>query len=250
MQQLKNFADNRLVSGCVYCGGIPETREHVPSKVFLDAPLPENLPVVGACRKCNNGFSSDEEYVACLLEAAIAGSASPSDIRREKVSGVLERTPKLQKKLESAKYIKDGETYFSVEGERIKRIIIKLAQGHAAYELSLICKNEPSSVWWHPIDLMDKELRDDFESDRFAYVLSELGSRNSQRILVVDTKMVSQENKELHIPIFINPWIDVQEGRYRYFVDDSSDDIVVRFVIGEYLACEVIWSDCLNSPED
>lgn len=97
MQQLNNNADNRLVSGCVYCGGIPETREHVPSKVFLDAPLPENLSVVGACRKCNNGFSSDEEYVACLLEAAIAGSASPSDVRREKVSGILERTPKLQK---------------------------------------------------------------------------------------------------------------------------------------------------------
>ncbi|PVB76066.1 hypothetical protein CUR65_10480 [Salmonella enterica subsp. enterica serovar Legon] len=89
---------------------------------------------------------------------------------------------------------------------------------------------------------MDKKLRDDFESDRFAYILSEVGSRNSQKILVIDTKMVSQENKELHIPIFITPWIDVQEGRYRYFVDDSSDDIVVKFVIGEYLACEVIWS--------
>ncbi|MDN2606904.1 hypothetical protein OB917_27830 [Klebsiella variicola] len=112
MQQLNNNADNRLVSGCVYCGGIPETREHVPSKVFLDAPLPENLSVVGACRKCNNGFSSDEEYVACLLEAAIAGSASPSDVRREKVSGILERTPKLQKKVRNCEIYKRWRNLF------------------------------------------------------------------------------------------------------------------------------------------
>lgn len=36
-------------------------------------------------------------------------------------------------------------------------------------------------------------------------------------------------------------WIVVQPGRYRYvaFVDDT---VVVRMVLSEYLACEVIWS--------
>jgi hypothetical protein len=43
MEQLKSYADNRLVNGCVYCGGPEETRDHVPSRVFLDPPYPENL---------------------------------------------------------------------------------------------------------------------------------------------------------------------------------------------------------------
>lgn len=65
MDQLHNYADNRLVVGCIYCGGRDDTKEHVPSRVLLDEPLPENLPVVYACRSCNNGYSKVEEYFAC-----------------------------------------------------------------------------------------------------------------------------------------------------------------------------------------
>ena len=53
VDQLRNFADSRLIAGCVYCAGVNDTRDHVPSRVFLDSPLPENLPVVPACRACN-----------------------------------------------------------------------------------------------------------------------------------------------------------------------------------------------------
>lgn len=36
-------------------------------------------------------------------------------------------------------------------------------------------------------------------------------------------------------------WIDVQVGQYRYLaVADQA--IMIRFVVGEYLACEVIWN--------
>src|SRR5438105_2056850 len=35
MDQLKSYADDRLINGCVYCGGPEETRDHVPSRVFL-----------------------------------------------------------------------------------------------------------------------------------------------------------------------------------------------------------------------
>lgn len=46
-------------------------------------------------------------------------------------------------------------------------------------------------------------------------------------------------------------WIEVQEGRYRYFVI-AEGDVMVRSVISEYLACEVIWSDdgALEETED
>ena len=46
---------------CIYCGSIADTREHVPSKVFLNKPISDDeLPTLPACQKCNNGFSSDE----------------------------------------------------------------------------------------------------------------------------------------------------------------------------------------------
>lgn len=72
------FVDERLKGSCVYCGGPPETVDHVPSRVFLDDPLPENLPVVEACRECNGGFSLDEEYLACLLECVMTGTTDES----------------------------------------------------------------------------------------------------------------------------------------------------------------------------
>ena len=41
---------------CIYCGAKSDSREHCPSKVFLSKPYPDNLPVLPACIKCNNGF--------------------------------------------------------------------------------------------------------------------------------------------------------------------------------------------------
>ena len=68
MQQLRCYGDDRNKGFCVHCGGPSETVDHVPSKVLLDEPYPENLMAASACRKCNNDFSIDEEYLACLLE--------------------------------------------------------------------------------------------------------------------------------------------------------------------------------------
>ena len=84
------FVDQRLTGMCVYCGGTPNTRDHVPSIVFLDEPLPRDLPVVDACEKCNNGFSIHEQYLACLLECAIHGSVEPEHVKRDKVKNLSE----------------------------------------------------------------------------------------------------------------------------------------------------------------
>lgn len=81
--------DKRLLKSCIYCGGSPDTRDHVPSKVFLDKPYPDNLPVVACCLDCNRSFSLDEEYVACFIECVIAGSTSPDAIQRERISRKL-----------------------------------------------------------------------------------------------------------------------------------------------------------------
>ena len=79
------FVDERHGGICVYCGGKPTTRDHVPSKVLLDEPFPPDLPVVEACEVCNNGFSLDEQYLACLVEAIMCGTADATLIRRDKI---------------------------------------------------------------------------------------------------------------------------------------------------------------------
>jgi hypothetical protein len=37
-------------------------------------------------------------------------------------------------------------------------------------------------------------------------------------------------------------WIGVQPGQYRYFAV-AEGAVMVRFVLGEYLACEAIWGE-------
>jgi hypothetical protein len=241
VDQLKNFADERLIVGCIYCGGPEDTREHVPSRVFLDVPLPENLPVVVACRACNNGFSLDEEYLACLVESVIAGSADPERIRRPSVANILRRTPALCARLEAAKTCEHGQTQFAIEPERVKNVVVKLARGHAAFELSQPCKDEPASVWWKPLALMDEEQRDEFESSHVVESYGEIGSRGMQRLLVAQFTLQSDSGETRMAGLVVNDWMDVQEGRYRYHAIDYGDAIRIKLVIGEYLACEVVW---------
>lgn len=241
MKHLDNFADYRLIVGCIYCSGEPETREHVPSRVFLDAPLPENLPIVGACRSCNNGFSLDEEYLACLVESVIAGSANPEKINRPNVANILRRTPSLRAKIESARITVNGQPQFNIEAERVKNVVVKLARGHAAFELSQPCKNEPVSVWWRPLAIMDKAQRDDFEACHVTQVYGEIGSRGMQRLLIAQFTLQSQNDETKTVDLVINDWVEVQEGRYRYHAIDDGKAVIIKLVISEYLACEVIW---------
>ena len=52
---------------CVYCGDKADTREHCPSRAFLNKPYPTDLPTVPACKHCNNGFSADERYTSAYI---------------------------------------------------------------------------------------------------------------------------------------------------------------------------------------
>ena len=83
------FVDERLLGRCVYCGSVPDTRDHVPSKILLDDPLPANLAVVEACIERNRGVSLDEEYLACFLECALVGSSEVDRVRPDKGQACL-----------------------------------------------------------------------------------------------------------------------------------------------------------------
>ncbi len=216
--------DERLVGICAYCGGVPSTRDHVPSRVLLDEPFPPNLPVVEACEPCNASFSSSELYVASLIECVLAGSADPRTFGRPKIAERLAQEPSLASMLEAS--YRPGEfPCWQPDQRRLDQVILKLAQGHAAWELTLPAMDEPESLRCFPIVLMSASQLAAFEMPPSAPLLPELGSRAFYDVL---------KSK----PGF--GWRVVQEGRYRYCVDQD-EGVGVRIVLSEYLACMVTW---------
>jgi hypothetical protein len=121
------FVDERCTGMCAYCGGEPSTRDHVPSRVLLDEPYPPELPVVDACIKCNNGFSSDEAYVACFLECVLAGSTEPGRIGRPKISRLLKKEPALRVRIaQCVSQDESGRLVWKPEDARFRTVILKL----------------------------------------------------------------------------------------------------------------------------
>jgi hypothetical protein len=136
VEQIRPLGDERQLAGCVYCGARSTTRNHVPSEILLSKPFPENLPVVLACNDCNQGFSGDEAYIADLIECARVGSADPVEITDKRVRELLERQPKLRSQFTDARVISDdGSVFFRPEGREVRNVVMKLARGHAAFEL-------------------------------------------------------------------------------------------------------------------
>lgn len=226
------FVDERFLGVCAYCGGTPGTRDHVPSKVFLDDPLPDNLPVVAACVICNQGFSLDEEYVACFLECVLVGSSNIKRIRRNKVKRALSRNPQLAERIRSAAHINENGTLdWLPESNRVRNIVVKLARGHIAYELSLTQLNDPDEVHFFPLTVISEDDRRNFESAGTGGTRPwpEVGSRAFLRACAAEPYTDQQ-----------GPWIVVQPGQYRYSVDQHGG-IRVQMVLAEYLACIVNW---------
>ncbi|MFZ1218113.1 MAG: hypothetical protein WAO00_02415 [Chthoniobacterales bacterium] len=241
MDQFRNFADGRLLEGCIYCGGAAETVDHVPSYSLLDPPYPENLPVVDACQACNQGFSKDEEYLVCLLEAAKAGSTDPEMIKRPSVARALRRSPALRARIEAAKRVFDDRIEFAVETDRVQSAMLKLARGHAAFELSQPCRREPNHFWCGPLTAMSPDVRELFDAPHEQKMFGEIGSRGLQRLLVTEMVLQSKTGEKSIARFLFNDWVDVQEGYYRYLAIDDVGGIVIRIVIAEYLAWEVGW---------
>lgn len=215
---------------CVYCVAAPGSRDHCPSKVLLDEPFPPNLPVVDSCVDCNNRLSLDEQYVACLIETVICGSANADDVSRPNIKRILTDTPSLARRLQNGKQLDEsGSLVWDVDVDRVRRVVLKLARGHIAYEISLPKIEEPDVVRFAPLMLMSAEQRSQFESrGRAIEFWPEIGSRAFIRAAKNAANMDMTE------------WTVLQRGRYRYLVGQSEGDSV-RLVLSEYLACQVIW---------
>jgi hypothetical protein len=230
MQQIDPFIDERLLSACcVYCGGPQETRDHVPSKVLLDDPFPENLPVVGACRECNQGFARDEEYLACLLEVVLNGTTEDTFEMRPKVRKILAKRPSIAARIKGQSVDNEAHPLWQPEIERLENVVLKLARGHAAYELLEPRIEAPNSVGIAPLISLTERQRRDFEQNEKSSLWPEVGSRAMIRMATI-------------WPDPDYAWIEVQPQRYRYAVSSDSG-ITVKIVMSEYLACEVQWDE-------
>ncbi|MEY2500624.1 MAG: hypothetical protein QOI07_958 [Verrucomicrobiota bacterium] len=64
--------------------------------------------------------------------------------------------------------------------------------------------------------------------------------QNSVPVARTLTSLSSDESTTVNLVIY--DWIEVQEHRYRYLAIDDAEGIRIKFVIGEYLACEVAWA--------
>lgn len=242
MDQLQNLADDRLINGCVYCGGLADTRDHVPSRILLDNPYPENLPVVGACKICNQGFSKDEQYLVCLLESVLAGTTDPEKIGRDSVARAMKRAPALRARIDTARENINGRIVFMPEEDRVKNVILKLARGHSAFELSQPCTQEPDHYWCGALESLSEDQQDAFNAVHIQQLFGEIGSRNMQRMFAAEVMLKSESGAQEKLQVVVNDWVDVQEGRYRYLAIDDIHGVIIRIVISDYLACEVGWS--------
>ncbi len=230
MDPKQHFIDERLKGMCSYCGAQPDSRDHVPSKVLLDKPYPENLPVVASCSDCNRIFSLDEEYLACFLECVIQGTIEPNVDFRDKVTKILKTRPSIKARIRKAKRIdEDKSIVWKPEIERIKNVMLKLARGHVAFELGIQHIEEPIVLELLPMPLLSKDQLTQFNSleaeGHFLY--PEIGSRAFINLF---------KGK----PTGYVDWNTVQNGQYRYMVGQSNGDWV-KIVLSEYLACRIVW---------
>ena len=223
------FQDERLrLNGCIYCGGEADTKEHIPPKVFLDTPYPDYLPVVPACMRCNNEKAPYEEYLACFLECVTCGTTDISNLEREKIKRTLQHHKNLQSEIEKTKRSTPDGLVWTPEQDKIHFIAVKLAQGHIAHE-EFAMLEEPASVCVHPVRTLPSDIKSLFSNEEEfeeAAIWPEIGSRGFHRTVVAGNSA------------FAPSWIDVQKGRYRYKVIQSS---AVAIVIREYLGIYVAW---------
>lgn len=216
---------------CSYCGDFPDTRDHVPSKILLEEPYPENLPVVPCCYKCNQGFSLDEEYFACAIECIIQGTSEIEFLNRQKIKSILSKKEPLKKRIESSFLIENENKYFKIDLPRFENTITKLAKGHLKFENSEPQFENPTSIAFKSLHDMEENEEEAFFAPTVFDKATEVGSRGLQNILI-------GQNQDI-----LSHWTIVQAGTYQYMVSVSFGVEIVRILIWNYLAIEVIWQN-------
>lgn len=219
------FADERLKYNiCSLCGNPdPDSKEHVIPKVFLEEPFPKNLPTTISCRKCNESYSKDEQYLACLIECVISGTTDPDKIERKKISRTLKNSSGLRKMLKNDKTSNKGDIFFTIDSKRVENVLIKLARAHLFYYINEINYEHPEILKYEPIINFTSEEKTLFFKNE-GYLYPEIGSRYFISSI--------EENIDWHI---------IQEDSYQFLIESKSNLITVKILIRNYLACIITW---------
>jgi hypothetical protein len=237
VQIIEDFSDERLKAWCIHCGGwlidLDANVDHAPSKGFLLDPRPENLPTVPVCIPCNSGFSRDEAYMIALLSTALSGTTDPAKQIIPSARRILEKSVPLQER------IKRSSSYTTIGGEqrlvwkpdleRIGKVVVKNARGHAFFEIGEPMMHEPTSVRIVPLEHLTRGEREEFEEIGGTGLYPEVGSRMMTRVLT------GQDLTE-------HGWVMVQEGVYRYSAVQTGM-MTIKSVLYEFLGTEVYWDD-------
>lgn len=204
---------------CVYCLEKANSREHLPSRIFLDEPYPSKLAILPSCVRCNNSFSSDEQYLACLIDYVQYKLEKLECVRRNKIKRTFQSRPHFEKEFEKATCYKDnGEVdYIEYDVEKIESIILKLAKGHAIYSLSEVNLGEPTIINFKFLTQLTQEELNTFNSAVFLNKVPEVGARGATYITVTDEG----------IPI--EQWKVVQENQYRFLACHEFNRIWVSY---------------------
>lgn len=230
------YCDWRLKNVCAYCGEYAETEDHVPSRCFLDNPLPSNPPVVPCCHDCNERFSLDEEYVSCIIDCMKEGTADIQSIQRKKTRLTMAHSAALAERIRKQYRNFYGYYYWEYERDRFEVVIKKLAFGHLAYMNESLLFDAEFHFTMRILDKMSPAERDAFERPYYGSLLPEVGSRALKHVVVAYGNPAKSCSS---MPM--SNWMIVQPNRYRYCTSIEGDK--VKFVIAEYLAVEVHIAD-------
>lgn len=232
---------------CVYCGEESDTREHAPSKVFLQKPYPNDLPVLPACRKCNNSFSDDELYVEIYIDSIKFLSGYTSSLKEENADRIKKNTAFLDAQSDLNKYYNGEKVLIN---QKIERILTKLAICHMVYELSEgygtnNCSIQPKYISYSFLFNMSKSEIEIFNGFIFMNdkKVPTIGSRVFDKIYVIEPVLTSvndsQNNKN---QLLVMDWTEVQEHNYKYITWLENDDTFhVKIVIHDFLYAEVVF---------
>ena len=220
MIQRPEYGEGHPERICCYCGNWADTVDHVPSKVFLDKPYPENLPVVPCCKKCNEQFSLDEEYVAVMFECVRWQTFDPDYLKREKVRKIVEHTPAILKTVsETVLPLLDGHFSIDFGNARLNKVLTKLIAGHLRFEgLDQWFLHNGLEISFYQDIHANREFCTKFHSPIFSGLSPEVGSRALM-------SFVEYGNVG-------SPWFTVQPDKYEYCV--APDNSEVRIIIQDF----------------
>lgn len=137
---------------CIYCNEVKElTKDHIPPQSFFHKPKPSNLITVPACRKCNNSFDLDDEYMYyIILMRHDVGEHKSGKLHLKKLERMFKKRNKLPFAKSIAKKTEEVDLYtpsgiylgktgrYLPDGERMQKFMKRITQGLYYYETNRI----------------------------------------------------------------------------------------------------------------